>query len=76
MDSPGCNTEPEEFDYSLLDFDPDSLLDAWVKDLLVAGDHSTQQDGRPIAMPPENTLPNMDTSFGGSDSAFDLGMTR
>ncbi|RSL60692.1 hypothetical protein CEP53_005354 [Fusarium sp. AF-6] len=73
MDPPGSNAEPEEFDYSLLDFDPDSLLDAWVEDLVVAGDHSAQHD-RPVATPPDNIFSNMDTSFGGDDSAFDFGL--
>ncbi|RMJ13455.1 hypothetical protein CDV36_006905 [Fusarium kuroshium] len=72
MDPSGSNAEPEEFDYSLLDFDPDSLLDAWVEDLVVAGDHSAQHD-RPVATPPDNIFSNMDTSFGGDDLAFDFG---
>ncbi|RSM01369.1 hypothetical protein CEP52_008582 [Fusarium oligoseptatum] len=72
MDPPGSNAGPEEFDYSLLDFDPDSLLDAWVEDLVVAGDHSAQHD-RPVATPPDNIFSNMDTSFGGDDLAFDFG---
>ncbi|RSL89731.1 hypothetical protein CEP51_001055 [Fusarium floridanum] len=69
MDPPGSNAGPEEFDYSLLDFDPDSFLDAWVKDLLVAGDHSAQHD-QPVAMPPENTFSNTHSYFGGSDPAL------
>ncbi|RSL39456.1 hypothetical protein CEP54_016321 [Fusarium duplospermum] len=72
MDPPEHNTELEEFDYSLLNFDPDSLLDAWVRDLLVAGDHSAQHD-QPVAMPPDNIFSNMDTSFGGNNPAFEFG---
>ncbi|KAJ3459686.1 hypothetical protein MRS44_015759 [Fusarium solani] len=78
MDPPGCSSEPAELDHTLLDFDPDSLLDAWVDDLLAAEDHSAQPGDRPIAMPPENVFSNMDTSFGGSEPALatGFGMTR
>lgn len=78
MDPPGCHSEPTELDSTLLDFDPDSLLDAWVDDLLAAGDNSAQQDDRPAAMPSGNTPSNMDTSFGGSELALatDFDMTR
>lgn len=78
MDPPGCNSEPAELDHTLLDFDPDSLLDAWVEDLLATGDHSAQQNDQPAAMPLDNICSNMDTYFGGNELALatDSSMTR
>lgn len=78
MDPPERNSEPAEFDETLLGLDSGSFLNAWVEHLLVDGGDTAREDDRPFTMPPENMFSNMDGFFEDSESALvtNLGMTR